>query len=105
MSRQGGQFGCVVAEKGCKGGREEGADAEARQGDSGSYQHGILQYLKDAVTTVCPVIVAGYGLHALIDADDYHDDEHGETVDDTECTDGQVTPSNTIETRCSFTIL
>ncbi len=73
--------------------RENLADEEAQRGAGRAPDDSVFESLPDSVEVTCSVVVADNGLHPLGDADDEHDEEEQDAIDDAIGTNGQVSPS------------
>ena len=69
---------------------DEDADEEGGGGDGGGGKDGEAQHAVDAVELAGAVVISGYGLHALVKAHHYHDEEEGDAVGYAVGSDGEV---------------
>ena len=72
MRRTGNQFGRILGKERHAGLGEKRAYEETGASDAHADYEREFKHLQHAVVTLCPVVVARYGLHALVQADNHH---------------------------------
>ena len=79
--------GCHICQLGIIGEHHDGVlweeltDDEGEAHGDGGKEYGLAQHFVDSVGLLSSEVVACYGLHALADAHDGHDEEEGDAVD------------------------
>ena len=90
----------IGGEQSDAGSRKQFGHEESRGGDTGGGNDRQLQYAHQSVGALRPVVVAGNGLHALVESDADHHEHEGKPVaakvDSKTLSDLGLTDANTI---------
>ena len=90
MGRHADEFGRVLGKERSTRRGEERADEKASHGHHGGNDECMFQHAYHTVVALGAEVVAGNGLHALVQTDDHHHDEEYQTVANAEGAYGHV---------------